>query len=191
MPAPRNRSAFSPAPVAKAPGPSAVSLEAGEQRPKRGLYWVRHPMNWGPAGTPGKRVTQGQIVELLGLPNDAKLVRLGYIEEYHEAIFSGPAMPCRHCGERFVNLNALNHHGYLIHEPQPNVALERLAARSAEIKAGWSRMTEAERSEASHELDVLSEQAGVAEDQKAEQEHAQAMASAPLHMDKTIASQTT
>jgi hypothetical protein len=151
------------------------------------MFYARWPLRYGAPGTEGKKITPGQIVILGGFQNDEKLTRLGYLAPYDEAVM-GRARDCRFCEEKFINERALNMHGRQVHEPPRNEALERLAARSAEIRDRWAHMNDTERSAAQAELDSLSETAATVEDQGEEQMYQRAQTESPLYLDKTAAS---
>jgi hypothetical protein len=67
------------------------------------LYWARRAFDYGE-----EPLDRGQIVALLGLVNDKKLDRLGYIVALRR---SDEVFPCRYCAAKFVDLNTLNAHG--------------------------------------------------------------------------------
>lgn len=59
------------------------------------LYFARRPFGYGRVG----HLDRGQVTELLGLPNDEKLTRLGYLMQCDPKVV--PA-ECGECGAKFV-----------------------------------------------------------------------------------------
>lgn len=58
-------------------------------------YFARRPFGYGRLGT----LDRGEVFELSGLPNDEKLVRLGFAVEYTD---KGGTSDCGDCGKRFI-----------------------------------------------------------------------------------------
>ncbi len=56
----------------------------------------------------GHAFEQGQIVQLVGAPNDEKLVRLGYVVELESRVTS---YECAKCGAAFTSIEARTAHG--------------------------------------------------------------------------------
>ena len=71
------------------------------------LYYVRRSMTYGRPGSE-KQLDRGQLIELQGLINDEKLVRLGYV-----ALASKHAtvVQCGSCGAEFCTDEGLAAHG--------------------------------------------------------------------------------
>lgn len=70
-------------------------------------YYARRPFDYG-----DKQVDRGQVLELLGLRNDEKLIRLGFVLELRRGEH---ICPCGVCGAQFVGDNELNAHGAMRH----------------------------------------------------------------------------
>ena len=68
-----------------------------------------HVARWDNFGYNGQPVDRGQIIDLVGLPNDEKLIRLGYIVETKEK--SPTVLECGECGALFLEDAARNSHG--------------------------------------------------------------------------------
>jgi hypothetical protein len=70
-------------------------------------------MEYGRAGE-AKRIDRGQVLELEGLVNDEKLVRLGYVSLINKR---ATIVTCGKCGAQFVTDEALATHGRDRHAP--------------------------------------------------------------------------
>lgn len=79
------------------------------------LYVARRSMDYGRPGTE-KHVDRGQVLELEGLVNDEKLVRLGYVSLINKR---ATIVECGKCGAQFVTDEALNTHGRDRHAQRP------------------------------------------------------------------------
>lgn len=71
------------------------------------LYYARRSMTYGRPGNE-KRLDRGQILELEGLVNDEKLVRLGYVALANKR---ASIVQCGTCGAEFVTDEGLASHG--------------------------------------------------------------------------------
>lgn len=83
------------------------------------LYVARRSMTYGPGN--GFPVDRGQLVELMGLVNDEKLVRLGYVSHASKGI---AIVQCGSCGAKFTTDEALATHGKYRHAPTPSSLAE-------------------------------------------------------------------
>lgn len=70
------------------------------------LYYARRSMTYGRGN--GKPVDRGQVVELEGLINDEKLLRLGYIAMAPKHV---SVVQCGTCGAEFITDEGLSSHG--------------------------------------------------------------------------------
>lgn len=77
------------------------------------LYVARRSMEYGRPGSE-KRIDRGQLIELEGLVNDEKLVRLGYLSLANKR---ATVVSCGKCGAQFVTDEALATHGRDRHAP--------------------------------------------------------------------------
>lgn len=82
----------------------------------RKLFWARRPLGYG-----GVEYDRGQVLELGGLINDEKLVRLGYVAPLEER---AKTYPCRECGKEFVEMPMRDAHGDKRHIAGPLDPLE-------------------------------------------------------------------
>ena len=78
------------------------------------LYVARRSMEYGRPGSE-KRLDRGQVLELEGLINDEKLVRLGYVSLANKR---ATIVACGKCGAQFVTDEALATHGRDRHTPR-------------------------------------------------------------------------
>lgn len=60
-------------------------------------------------GYAGKNYDRGQVIELIGAPNDEKLLRLGYVSVLKEK--SPRILECGECGAKFLEDSARVSHG--------------------------------------------------------------------------------
>lgn len=86
------------------------------------LYYARRSLTYGHGA--GKPVDRGQVIELQGMINDEKLVRLGYVAlaPKHASI-----VQCGTCGAEFITDEGLNSHGRSRHAKplDPNAVVEK------------------------------------------------------------------
>jgi hypothetical protein len=71
------------------------------------LYYARRSMTYGRPGSE-KQVDRGQLLELQGMINDEKLVRLGYVAA---APKRATVVQCGTCGAEFITDEGLAAHG--------------------------------------------------------------------------------
>jgi hypothetical protein len=64
-----------------------------------------------------RQLVPGEVAELLGLPNDEKLLRLGYFERVRA---KAKAVQCNQCGREFLELGTLQAHGRRDHDRSPH-----------------------------------------------------------------------
>ena len=71
------------------------------------MYVARRTFQY---GRPGSEVwiDRGQVVDMVGLVNDEKLIRLGYVSQGTKGI---AIVGCRKCGAKFVTDEGLSTHG--------------------------------------------------------------------------------
>jgi len=69
-------------------------------------YVARRSMHYGNGN--GEPVDRGQVIELVGLVNDAKLIRLGYVSAASKGV---AIVACRYCGAKFTTDESLTAHG--------------------------------------------------------------------------------
>jgi hypothetical protein len=67
--------------------------------------WAKRPFRYGDTV-----LDRGQIFEMPGSPNDAKLLSFGYLEPYDRKAF-GDGVQCAECGERFIGEFERRRHG--------------------------------------------------------------------------------
>lgn len=120
------------------------------------LYYARRPFQY----LDTLFVDQGQVVELAGVLNDEKLVRLGYFEKA-TAVQTRHLTPCGECGAAFLSDALRDRHGSLRHRTRESRGLDMAAAGAGGMYADTY---------------------GEAEERRLEQE-------APLYLDKSQASQ--
>lgn len=77
-------------------------------------YYARRSMTYGPGA--GQPLDRGQLLELQGMINDEKLVRLGYVAQ---ASKRATVVTCGTCGAEFITDEALANHGRERHAPRP------------------------------------------------------------------------
>ena len=77
-------------------------------------YFATRTFFYGPGN--GTLHDRGQIVDLCGMKNDEKLIRLRYVTETNPR---ASIVQCGHCGSRFVTDEALNTHGRERHSDRP------------------------------------------------------------------------
>ena len=71
------------------------------------MYYARRGLTYGRPGNE-KRLDRGQLLELEGLINDEKLVRLGYVAQANKR---ATIVQCGTCGAEFVTDEGLMSHG--------------------------------------------------------------------------------
>jgi hypothetical protein len=91
-----------------------------------GLYYARRSMTYGRPGSQ-KQLDRGQLVELQGLINDEKLVRLGYVAA---APKRATVVQCGICGAEFVTDEGLASHGRERHTARPPLSPREEDARA-------------------------------------------------------------
>jgi transcription elongation factor Elf1 len=69
------------------------------------LYVARRSMEYGPMS---EQYDRGQLLELVGMVNDEKLVRLGYVSAASKGI---AVVQCKYCGAKFTTDESLVSHG--------------------------------------------------------------------------------
>lgn len=74
-------------------------------------YWARRPMGY----TDDESWEHGQVVELRGMANDEKLVRLGYVQPLKVSV---ETFTCAECGRAFIEPSLRTRHGDRAHAPQ-------------------------------------------------------------------------
>ncbi|MDD5034124.1 MAG: hypothetical protein PHE55_05145 [Methylococcaceae bacterium] len=78
-------------------------MEVGPKQPERAkLYWCRRPFDYD-----GRPRYRGQIIKLVGLRNDEKLVRLGYAAPHPVGT---DVWECGQCGEKFIDKGSRDGH---------------------------------------------------------------------------------
>jgi hypothetical protein len=122
-----------------------------------------HVARWDQFGYAGKNYDRGQIIELIGAPNDEKLLRLGYISELKEK--SPRILECGECGAKFLEDSARVAHGRR-HHP----ARERIPEMVPAVTS------------------PLGDDPRVFVDTDGDREERRRMESTPLYLDKTQAS---
>lgn len=126
-----------------------------------------HVARWGEFGYAGQTLDRGQVVKMVGAPNDEKLLRLGYITEVTEK--NPKILECGECGAKFLADNLRLAHGRKRHPHR-----ER-----PDIEVAVSGVTNPETGEPTGVIDTT----GDREEQQRERE-------APLFLDKTEASRS-
>jgi hypothetical protein len=74
------------------------------------LYYARRSMRYGPGQ--GEALDRGQTLELAGMINDEKLIRLGYVAQLNKGV---ALVQCGKCGAKFVTDESQNAHGRMRH----------------------------------------------------------------------------
>jgi hypothetical protein len=93
------------------------------------MYVARRTMTYGRGN--GGPVDRGQLLELQGLVNDEKLVRLGYVAQASKGI---AIVQCGKCGAKFTTDEALASHGRERHAPAREMTPAEEAARDARLE---------------------------------------------------------
>jgi hypothetical protein len=93
------------------------------------MYVSRRTMTYGRGN--GAPIDRGQILELEGLVNDEKLVRLGYVTQASKGI---AIVQCGKCGARFSTDEALSSHGRERHAAAREMNPAEEAARDARFE---------------------------------------------------------
>lgn len=70
--------------------------------------YARRPFKYG-----SHDLAMGEVIEIEGLPNDEKLVRLGYFATVRS---KAKTFECNRCGKKFLELGTLDAHGRRDHE---------------------------------------------------------------------------
>jgi len=90
--------------------PPEAKVEVGVRQPERGkLYWCRRPFDY---GLPSRPYDRGELLKMIGLRNDEKLVRLGYLQECPPG---RDTWECGHCGGRFIDMGSRDGHVKMRH----------------------------------------------------------------------------
>lgn len=87
-------------------------------------YYARRTMTYGPGA--GQPLDRGQLLELTGMVNDEKLIRLGYVAQ---APKRASIVSCGVCGAEFITDEGLASHGRERH------AEKRLTPRAEDERA--------------------------------------------------------
>lgn len=98
---------------------------------KSDLYFARRPFTY---GRPPVALDRGQVIELLGMPNDEKLTRLGYFMKMDTRV---DPSECGDCGAKFVGDAERAAHGSDRHterELDPVAEEEREARRERRME---------------------------------------------------------
>lgn len=74
---------------------------AGKETKPR--YSARRPFDYA-----GQSLDRGQVFQLIGAPNDEKLIRLGYVAELPT---KAEVFTCGVCGAEFIDMGSRTHHG--------------------------------------------------------------------------------
>jgi hypothetical protein len=137
-------------------------------------YYARRPIGYG-----GREYDRGQVLNLEGLRNDEKLVRLGHVSELRHDQYT---TQCGVCSAWFVGDAELNGHGAARHS-------DRFASRESRLREALLSLEDepdAERRRDKRE-DILRQFASM-QDQNADREQKILEETAPLYLDKTAAS---
>ena len=123
-----------------------------------------HVARWDQFGYGDVEIDRGQIVEMKGLPNDEKLLRLGYITEISKA--KPTILECGECGAKFLEDAARDAHGRRRHPRR---------ARRPEFTAGSA-------------INPTTGEPNVFVDNEGDKEERKRANDTPLYLDKTEAS---
>lgn len=82
---------------------------------KASRMWARWPMDYG--ARPEVTLDPGQVFVLQGMPNDEKLVRLGYCAPLDK---TATIYACAECGAEFVGVSERTQHGRRRHRDAPS-----------------------------------------------------------------------
>lgn len=77
------------------------------------LYWARRPLPG--YGRDNKPYDQGEMLKLQGTPNDERMLRLGYIEEFQPPRKTWKPAQCGKCGRKFQSEGFRDQHGRNAH----------------------------------------------------------------------------
>ena len=138
------------------------------------LYWCRRPFDY----DAGLSFDREQIIELHGLRNDEKLIRLGYVQELKGNDFQ--VCECAVCGAQFISMNGRDTHIKMRHS---NFAASREVAPT-KIFPGVER--DALYDEIGHRIEVAAAQ----DISFPEQQEKRLEQVAPLYLDKTEATRS-
>ena len=100
-----------------------------------GKHYARRPLpGYGPAGTPGVPLDQGQVVTLQGLAGDERLLRLGFFEALPRR---ATTHACPECGAEFVDLGNRERHARKRHPVRPRQLTPDQEDAAAEREASY------------------------------------------------------
>ena len=138
------------------------------------LYWVRRPFQYGP-----KQLDRGLVIRLVGMTNDEKLIRLGFLNPLGGEVETSE---CGKCNSEFLDSGTRDAHVRRTHAPRGR---ERVVNIDDLSPSERTRML-------SETLQYETEVPGLfgTVDAEAEKEERFLQEVAPLHLDKTEASRT-